>query len=95
MKFNINEWVQKQAKLNEVRGPIKKRYKKIKKGSTPFPGDPDLDELRDDWGFEENVDGIPIEKLFRNGKALRDMTIVGDARGDMYLMDTEDIPKYH
>ena len=33
MKFNINEWVQKQAMLNEVRGPIKKVETRIKKGS--------------------------------------------------------------
>ena len=54
-----------------------------------------MDELRDDYGFEENVDGVDVEKLFRNGVALRDMSIVYDSRGDMYLMDTKDIPKYH
>ena len=32
MKFNINEWVQKQSRLNEVRGPIKKVETRIKKG---------------------------------------------------------------
>ena len=90
MKFNINEWVQKQAMLNEVRGPIKKVETRIKKGSR-F----DMDELRDDYGFEENVDGVDVEKLFRNDVSLRDMSIVYDQRGDMYLMDTKDIPKYH
>tara|TARA_R110000822_G_scaffold64655_3_gene158529 strand:+ start:196 stop:516 length:321 start_codon:yes stop_codon:yes gene_type:complete len=90
MKFNINEWVEKQAKLNEVRGPIKTVETRIKKGSK-F----DMDELRDDYGFYKNVDGVDVEKLFRNGVALRDMSIVYDQRGDMYLMDTKDIPKYH
>jgi len=90
MKFNINEWVQKHAKLNEVRGPIKDVETRIKKGSK-F----DMDELRDDYGFDENVDNVPVEKLFRNGRALRDMSIVYDQRGDMYLMDTADINKYH
>tara|TARA_R100000908_G_C3739286_1_gene136261 strand:+ start:206 stop:850 length:645 start_codon:yes stop_codon:yes gene_type:complete len=77
-------------KVNEVRGPIKDVETRIKKGSR-F----DMDELMDDYGFEENVDGVPVEKLFRNGRALRDMSIIYDQRGDMYLMDTKDIPKYH
>ena len=90
MKFNINEWVQKHANLNEVRGPIKKVDTRIKKGSK-F----DMDELMDDYGFYQNVDGVGVEKLFRNGVALRDMSIIYDQRGDMYLMDTADIHKYH
>ena len=55
-----------------------------------------MDELRDDYGFEKNVDGVPIEDLFDDeGIALRDMSVIYDQRGDMYLMDTEDIEKYH
>ena len=43
-----------------------------------------------------NVDEVPIEDLFdETGIALRDMSIVYDQRDDMYLMNTEDIEKYH
>ena len=61
-------------------------------------------ELRDDYGIEYNVDDEPLDDLFDigyndpdnpDGLALRDMSIVYDQRGDMYLMDTEDIKKYH
>ena len=79
--------------LNEVRSTIKKVERRIKKG-TKFQPDY-INALMDDYGFEENVDGVDVEKLFRNGVALRDMSIVYDQRGDMYLMDTKDIPKYH
>jgi hypothetical protein len=76
--------------LNEVRGPLKIELS-IKKGEA-F----DLDELMDDYGFEENVDEVPVEDLFdEEGKSLRDMSIVYDQRDDMYLMNTEDIEKYH
>ena len=74
--------------LKEVRGPIEKIELHIKKGES-------VDDL-DQYGFETNVDDEPIEDLFdENGLALRDMSIIYDQRGDMYLMDTEDITKYH
>ena len=76
--------------LKEVRGPLKVELS-IKKGEA-F----DIDELMDDYGFDYNVDEVPVEDLFdENGLALRDMSIVYDSRDDMYLMDTKDIPKYH
>ena len=56
----------------------------------------DIDMIMDDYGFEENVDGVSVEDLFdENGLALRDMSVVYDQRDDMYLMNTEDIEKYH
>ena len=74
--------------LKEVRGPIEKIELHIKKGESVN----DLDQ----YGFETNVDDEPIEDLFdKNGLSLRDMSIIYDQRGDMYLMDTEDITKYH
>ena len=74
--------------IKEVRGPIEKIELHIKKGEP-------VDDL-DQYGFETNVDDEPIEDLFdENGLALRDMSIIYDQRGDMYLMDTEDITKYH
>ena len=74
--------------IKEVRGPIEKIELHIKKGES-------VDDL-DQYGFETNVDDEPIEDLFdENGLALRDMSIIYDQRGDMYLMDTEDITKYH
>ena len=77
--------------LNEVRGPIENIEINIRKGEGGM-----MDELRDDYGFEKNVDGVPIEDLFDDeGIALRDMSVIYDQRGDMYLMDTEDIEKYH
>ena len=77
--------------LNEVRGPIKNIEINIRKGEGGM-----MDELRDDYGFEENVDGVPIEDLFDDeGIALRDMSVIYGQRDDMYLMDTEDIEKYH
>ena len=77
--------------LNEVRGPIKNIEINIRKGEGGM-----MDELRDDYGFEKNVDGVPIEDLFDDeGIALRDMSVIYDQRDDMYLMDTEDIEKYH
>ena len=77
--------------LNEVRGPIENIEINIRKGEGGM-----MDELRDDYGIEENVDGVPIEDLFNDeGIALRDMSVVYDQREDMYLMDTEDIEKYH
>ena len=77
--------------LNEVRGPIENIEINIRKGEGGM-----MDELRDDYGFEKNVDGVPIEDLFDDeGIALRDMSVIYDQRDDMYLMDTEDIEKYH
>ena len=74
--------------LKEVRGPIEKIELHIKKGESVN----DLDQ----YGFETNVDGEPIEDLFdENGLSLRDMSIIYDQRDSMYLMDTEDITKYH
>ena len=74
--------------IKEVRGPIEKIELHIKKGES-------VDDL-DQYGFETNVDDEPIEDLFdENGLSLRDMSIIYDQRGDMYLMDTEDITKYH
>jgi hypothetical protein len=50
----------------------------------------------DDYGFDYNVDEVPVEDLFdENGFALKDMVIVYDQRDDMYLMDAEDMEKYH
>ena len=78
-------------RLNEVKGPIKNIEINIRKGEGGM-----MDELRDDYGFEENVDGVPIEDLFNDeGIALRNMSVIYDQRDDMYLMDTEDIEKYH
>ena len=75
--------------LKEVRGPLKVELS-IKKGE-------DFEMIvRDDYGFDYNVDEEPIEDLFdENGLALRDMSVVYDQRDDMYLMNTEDIEKYH
>ena len=76
--------------LKEVRGPLKMELN-IKKGEGI-----DIDMIMDDYGFEENVDGVPVEDLFdEKGFALRDMVIVYDQRDDMYLMDAEDMSKYH
>jgi hypothetical protein len=76
--------------LKEVRGPLKMELN-IKKGKGI-----DIDMIMDDYGFEENVDGVPVEDLFdENGFALKDMVIVYDQRDDMYLMDAEDMEKYH
>ena len=76
--------------LNEVRGPIEKIELQISKGEVMST------YHLDQYGFDENVDGVPIEDLFDpTGRALRDMSIVYDQRGSMYLMDTEDITKYH
>jgi hypothetical protein len=56
----------------------------------------DIDMIMDDYGFEENVDGVSVGDLFdEKGFALRDMVIVYDQRDDMYLMDAEDMSKYH
>jgi hypothetical protein len=83
--------VQAEGKLlKEVRGPLKMELN-IKKGEGI-----DIDMIMDDYGFEENVDGVSVEDLFdENGFALRDMVIVYDQRDDMYLMDAEDMSKYH
>jgi hypothetical protein len=83
--------VQAEGKLlKEVRGPLKMELN-IKKGEGI-----DIDMIMDDYGFEENVDGVPVEDLFdEDGFALRDMVIVYDQRDDMYLMDAEDMEKYH
>jgi translation elongation factor P/translation initiation factor 5A len=44
----------------------------------------------------KDVDKVPVEDLFdENGFALKDMVIVYDQRDDMYLMDAEDMEKYH
>ena len=83
--------VQAEGKLlKEVRGPLKMELN-IKKGEGI-----DIDMIRDDYGFDENVDGVSVEDLFdEDGFALRDMVIVYDQRDDMYLMDAEDMSKYH
>jgi hypothetical protein len=83
--------VQAEGKLlKEVRGPLKMELN-IKKGEGI-----DIDMIRDDYGFDYNVDEVPVEDLFdENGFALKDMVIVYDQRDDMYLMDTEDMSKYH
>ena len=76
--------------LKEVRGPLKMELN-IKKGEGI-----DVDMIRDDYGFDYNVDEVPVEDLFdENGFALKDMVIVYDQRDDMYLMDAEDMEKYH
>tara|TARA_R100000951_G_scaffold5223_1_gene5765 strand:- start:538 stop:813 length:276 start_codon:yes stop_codon:yes gene_type:complete len=88
--FNLKKYLAEGKLLKEVRGPLKIELR-IKKGKA-F----DMDELMDDYGFDENVDGVPVEDLFdENGLALKDMSIVYDSRDDMYLIDTEDINKYH
>jgi hypothetical protein len=83
--------VQAEGKLlKEVRGPLKMELN-IKKGEGI-----DIDMIMDDYGFEENVDGVSVGDLFdEKGFALRDMVIVYDQRDDMYLMDAEDMSKYH
>ena len=89
--FNLKKYLAEGKLLKEVRGPIENIEINIRKGEGGM-----MDELRDDYGFEENVDGVPIEDLFDNeGIALRDMSVIYDQRDDMYLMDTEDIEKYH
>ena len=86
--FDLKKYLAEGKLLKEVRGPIEKIELHIKKGESVN----DLDQ----YGFETNVDGEPIEDLFdENGLSLRDMSIIYDQRGDMYLMDTEDITKYH
>jgi hypothetical protein len=88
---NTNESQLDEGKLlKEVRGPLEVELS-IKKGEA-F----DIDELMDDYGFDYNVDEVPVEDLFdENGFALKDMVIVYDQRDDMYLMDAEDMEKYH
>ena len=83
--------VQAEGKLlKEVRGPLKMELN-IKKGEGI-----DIDMIMDDYGFDQNLDGVSVEDLFdEKGFALRDMVIVYDQRDDMYLMDTEDMSKYH
>tara|TARA_A100001201_G_scaffold135241_1_gene123407 strand:+ start:765 stop:1055 length:291 start_codon:yes stop_codon:yes gene_type:complete len=77
-------------RLNEVRGPLDIE-KDIKRGETM-----DMGELRDDYGLDYSVDMEPIENLFdEEGKAKKDIVIVYDQRGDMYLMHKDDIEKYH
>ena len=82
--------VQAEGKLlKEVRGPLKMELN-IKKGEGI-----DIDMIMDDYGFEENVDGVSVEDLFdEKGFALRDMVIVYDQRDDMYLMDAEDMSQH-
>jgi hypothetical protein len=88
--FNLKKYLAEGKLLKEVRGPLKMELN-IKKGEGI-----DVDMIRDDYGFDYNVDEVPVEDLFdENGLALRDMSIVYDSRDDMYLMDTKDIPKYH
>ena len=88
--FDLKKYLAEGKLLKEVRGPLKVELS-IKKGEA-F----DIDELMDDYGFDYNVDEVPVEDLFdENGLALRDMSVVYDQRDDMYLMDTEDIEKYH
>ena len=86
--FDYKKYLKEGRLLKEVRGPIEKIELHIKKGELVN----DLDQ----YGFDENVDGVPIEDLFDpTGRALIDMSIVYDQRGSMYLMDTEDIGRYH
>ena len=88
--FDLKKYLAEGKLLKEVRGPLKMELN-IKKGEGI-----DIDMIRDDYGFDYNVDEVPVEDLFdENGFALRDMSIVYDQRDDMYLMDTEDIKKYH
>ena len=88
--FDLKKYLAEGKLLKEVRGPLKMELN-IKKGEGI-----DIDMIMDDYGFEENVDGVPVEDLFdENGFALRDMVIVYDQRDDMYLMDAEDMEKYH
>ena len=99
LKFVYAKTIKEGKLLKEVRGPIEQIERHIKKGE-----EVDIVELRDDYGIEYNVDDEPLDDLFDigyndpdnpDGLALRDMSIVYDQRGDMYLMDTEDIKKYH
>ena len=88
--FDLKKYLAEGKLLKEVRGPLKMELN-IKKGKGI-----DIDMVMDDYGFEENVDGVPVEDLFdENGFALKDMVIVYDQRDDMYLMDAEDMEKYH
>jgi hypothetical protein len=88
--FDLKKYLAEGKLLKEVRGPLEVELN-IKKGEA-F----DIDELMDDYGFDYNVDEVPVEDLFdENGFALKDMVIVYDQRDDMYLMDAEDMEKYH
>ena len=88
--FNLRKYLAEGKLLKEVRGPLKMELN-IKKGEGI-----DIDMIRDDYGFDYNVDEVPVEDLFdENGFALKDMVIVYDQRDDMYLMDAEDMEKYH
>ena len=88
--FNLKKYLAEGKLLKEVRGPLKMELN-IKKGEGI-----DVDMIRDDYGFDYNVDEVPVEDLFdENGFALKDMVIVYDQRDDMYLMDAEDMEKYH
>jgi uncharacterized protein (UPF0371 family) len=88
--FDLKKYLAEGKLLKEVRGPLKVELN-IKKGKGI-----DIDMIRDDYGFDYNVDKVPVEDLFdENGFALKDMVIVYDQRDDMYLMDAEDMEKYH
>tara|TARA_R110002060_G_scaffold9175_1_gene13672 strand:- start:955 stop:1230 length:276 start_codon:yes stop_codon:yes gene_type:complete len=88
--FDLKKYLAEGKLLKEVRGPLKMELN-IKKGKGI-----DIDMVRDDYGFDYNVDEVPVEDLFdENGFALKDMVIVYDQRDDMYLMDAEDMSKYH
>jgi hypothetical protein len=88
--FDLKKYLAEGKLLKEVRGPLEVELS-IKKGEA-F----DIGELMDDYGFDYNVDEVPVEDLFdENGFALKDMVIVYDQRDDMYLMDAEDMEKYH
>ena len=88
--FDLKKYLAEGKLLKEVRGPLKVELN-IKKGEGI-----DIDMIRDDYGFDYNVDEVPVEDLFdENGFALRDMVIIYDSRDDMYLMDAEDMEKYH
>ena len=89
-KFNLKKYLAEGKLLKEVRGPLKVELR-IKKGKA-F----DMDALVVVYGFDDDVDGVLVEDLFdESGLALKDMSIVYDSRDDMYLIDTEDINKYH
>ena len=88
--FDLKKYLAEGKLLKEVRGPLKMELN-IKKGKGI-----DIDMVRDDYGFDYNVDEVPVEDLFdENGFALKDMVIIYDQRDDMYLMDAEDMSKYH
>ena len=61
--FDLKKYLAEGKLLKEVRGPLKMELN-IKKGEGI-----DIDMIRDDYGFDYNVDEVPVEDFF---KAVKD-----------------------